>query len=111
VKNFAVRFLSGARQRHCLPCVFHEAHGTDLRTVSILFAVRFLTDARQTFVFAVRLRPDARQSLFTNGCTFTPVPTLPFAVRYTKTHGKDAKFAVRLLQPHGKHVPLPCVLC
>jgi hypothetical protein len=61
-------------------------------------------------VFAVRPTTDARQSLFINGCNFTPVPTLPFAVRYTKTHGKDAKFAVRFVQAHGKHVPLPCVL-
>jgi hypothetical protein len=111
VKNFAVCFLSGARQSLSLTCVFPKAHGTHLRTVSTLFAVRFLTDARQTFVFVVRPRIDARQSLFTNGCNFTPVPTLPFAVRYTKMHGKDAKFAVRLLQAHGKHVPLPCVLC
>jgi hypothetical protein len=83
VKNFAVRFLSGARQRQSLPCVFPKEHDTHLRTVFTLFAVRFLTDARQT--------------LFTNGCNFTAVPTLPFAVRYTKTHGKDAKFVVRFV--------------
>jgi hypothetical protein len=111
VKNFAVRFLSGVRQRHSLPCIFPKAHGTHLRTVITLFAVRFLTDARQTFMFAVRTTTDARQSLFTNGCKFTAVPMLPFAVRYTKTHGKNAKFAVRFVQAHGKHVPLPCVLC
>jgi hypothetical protein len=111
VKSFAVRFLSVARQRLSLPCVFPKAHDTHLRTGSSLFAVRFFTDAQQTFVFVVRPRTDARQSWFTNGCTFTPVPTLRFVVRYTKTHGTDAKFAVRLLQAHGKHVPLPCVLC
>jgi hypothetical protein len=96
VKNFAVRFLSGARQRHSLRCVFPKAHGTHLRTVITLFAVCFLTDARQTFVFAVHPTTDARQSLFTNGCKFTPVPTLPFAVRYNKRTAKTQS--------------LPCVL-
>jgi hypothetical protein len=27
VKFFAVPFISGARQRDCLPCVFYKAHG------------------------------------------------------------------------------------
>jgi hypothetical protein len=29
VKFFAVRFISGARKRDCLPCVFYKAHGKE----------------------------------------------------------------------------------
>jgi hypothetical protein len=37
VKIFAVRFISGAWQRACLPCVFYIAHG---KKNARLFAVR-----------------------------------------------------------------------
>jgi hypothetical protein len=42
-----VRFLSGARQRDYLPCVFCRAHDKEKRTAKILFAVRPTKQARQ----------------------------------------------------------------
>jgi hypothetical protein len=48
-ENLSLRFLSGARQRGSLPCVFSIVHGKQKRSVKKLFAVRFLGGARQTF--------------------------------------------------------------
>jgi hypothetical protein len=107
---FAVRFLSGARQRLSLPCVFpvakllvYRARQTKWNarhtfTHGFHFVCRAFFDGRTANIYVcVRPWTDARQSLFTNGYYFTPVLTLPFAVRYTKMHGKDAKIAVSLL--------------
>jgi hypothetical protein len=59
VKTFAVRFISGARQKAYLPCVFYRAHDKEKThgkqalcsapekgTANILFAVRFPHHAR-----------------------------------------------------------------
>jgi hypothetical protein len=60
---FALRFISGARQRLSLPCVFQWAHEKHKRTVTRLFAVRFPTGARQTQIFVVCF---PRESVFAN---------------------------------------------
>jgi hypothetical protein len=65
VKIFAVRFLSGARQKAYLPCVFSRPHGKEKthgkqalcrasdkkRTANKIFAVRFSSSARQSIFF------------------------------------------------------------
>jgi hypothetical protein len=53
VKMFAVRFLSGARQRASLPCVLYKAHDKENTHGKKWFVVRFFGDARQTLEVAV----------------------------------------------------------
>jgi hypothetical protein len=67
---FAVRFLSGERQRGSLPCVFSIAHGEKNVRQKNLFAVRF------------NLKAPQRNSLpcvflLAHGKQFSPHQTLP----------------------------------
>jgi hypothetical protein len=109
VKIFAVRFLSGARQRGSLPCVFSIAHGKQKALGKKLFAVRFYISARQTnslpCVFWV-----AHGKLFFPTHRYICYLIRRLCRALLKNARQRYMFAVRQRKTHGKDICLPCVL-
>jgi hypothetical protein len=118
VAVFAVHFPSGARLNPSLSYVFLRAQGKHLRTVTRHFTVRFRLGARQTQIFAMRFPTDARQSFF-NAPGHMTVRRLT-NINLCRAHVDDARqmrivcrasscdarqtctFALRFVLAHGK---------
>jgi hypothetical protein len=76
-RNLVVRFISGARQSACLPCIFYIAHDKEKHTPNKLFVVHlkkthgkdlvcrvFCYSARQRIFLPLRIPNNPNEILF-----------------------------------------------
>jgi hypothetical protein len=96
VKTFAVCFISGARQRAYLPCVFLERTPKKKRTANKLFVVRYKKRMANK-LFAVRLTKTHDKVFFS-----------PYALQINQILFFQKYLSCALIPVHGKLMCLSC---